>query len=64
MRDFGERLEALRMATVDHLRLRKRADEETGRRRAEDQERELRVSRDLVTRLAEQTENVIQEPPL
>jgi len=64
MRDFGERLEALRMATVDHLRLRMRADEEMGRRRAEDQERELRVSRDLVTRLAEQTENVIQEPPL
>ena len=64
MRGFAERLEALRMATVDHLRMQMRADEETGRRRVEEQERELRVARDLVTRLAEQTEDVVQEPPL
>lgn len=64
MRGFGERLEALRMAVVDHLRLQMRADEETGRRQVEEQERELRVARDLVTRLAEQTETVTQDPPL
>ena len=64
MRGFGERLEALRMSVVDHLRLQMRADEETSRRRAEETERELRVARDLVTRLAEQTEDVVQEPPL
>ena len=64
VRGFGERLEALRMSVVDHQRLQMRADEETSRRRAEETERELRVARDLVTRLAEQTEDVIQDPPL
>jgi len=64
VRGFGERLEALRMSVVDHQRLQMRADEETSRRRAEETERELRVARDLVTRLAEQTEDVIQESPL
>ncbi|MBT5773629.1 MAG: hypothetical protein HOH95_04545 [Dehalococcoidia bacterium] len=64
MRGFGERLEALRMSVVDHQRLQMRADEETSRRRAEETDRELRVARDLVTRLAEQTEDVIQDSPL
>ena len=64
VRGLGERLEALRMSVVDHQRLQMRADEETSRRRAEETERELRVARDLVPRLAEQTEDVIQESPL
>jgi chromosome segregation ATPase len=64
IRGFGERLEALRMSVVDHQWLRMRADEETSRRRSEEMERELRVARELVTQLAEQTEDVIQDPPL
>jgi chromosome segregation ATPase len=64
MRGFGERLEAFRMSVVDNQRLQMRADDETSRRRSEEMERELRVARDLVTRLAEQTEDVIQESPL
>jgi len=63
-RGLEERLEALRMSVVDHQRLQMRADEETSRRRTEETERELQVTRNLVTRLAEQTEDVVQESPL
>jgi chromosome segregation ATPase len=64
LRTFDERLEALRISIVEHLRLQLRADEQAGRRRVEETERELRTARSLVTRLSEQTEDAVQEQPL
>ncbi len=63
-RQSRERLEALREALIDQIRRQVEASEESGRRRAEETDRELRVARELVTKLAEETEDVIQERPL
>ena len=64
LRTLGERLEALRISIVEHLRRQVRADEQSGRRLVEETERELRVARTLLTRMSEQTEDVVQEQPL
>jgi chromosome segregation ATPase len=64
LRTLGERLEALRVSIVEHMRRQVRADEQAGRRQVEETERELRVARTLLTRMAEQSEDVVQEQPL
>lgn len=64
LRTQSERLEALRISIVEHLRRQVRADEQSGRRHVEETERELRVARTLLTRIAEQTEDAVQEQPL
>lgn len=64
LRTVGERLEALRMSIVEHLRRQVHADEQSGRRLVEETERELRVARTLLTRMSEQTEDAVQEQPL
>lgn len=64
LRTLGERLEALRISIVEHLRRQVRADEQSSRRVVEETERELRVARTLLTRMSEQTEDAVQEQPL
>ena len=61
---LAERLEALRISIVEHLRRQVQADEQTGRRTVEETARELRVARTLLTKMAEQTEDAVQEQPL
>ncbi len=55
LRSLGERVEAQRLAMVEHLRRELRAAEESGKRRVEDVERELRVARGLMLRLTEES---------
>jgi len=64
LRTLGERLEALRISIVEHLRRQVHAEELSGRRVVEETERELRVARTLLTRMSEQTEDAVQEQPL
>jgi chromosome segregation ATPase len=64
LRNLGERLEALRVSIVEHMRRQVRAEEQAGRRVVEETERELRVARTLLTRMSEQTEDAVQELPL
>jgi chromosome segregation ATPase len=61
---LGERLEALRISIVEHMRRQVRAEEQAGRRVVEETERELRVARTLLTRMSEQTEDAVMEQPL
>jgi len=61
---LGERLEGLRISIVEHMRRQVRAEEQSGRRIVEETERELRVSRTLLTRMSEQTEDAVMEQPL
>lgn len=64
LRTLTERLEALRISIVEHMRRQVRADEVAGRRMVEETERELRVARTLLTRMSEQTEDAVQDQPL
>ena len=66
LRSLGERVEAQRLAMVDHLRRELRAAEESGKRRVEDIERELRVARGLILRLTEESAeaSALEEQPL
>lgn len=63
-RALSERIEAQRDAVAEHLRRVARADEESHRRRIEDLERDIRVTRGLLVRLSEQAEAGEQEQPL
>ena len=64
VRGLTELLEAQRLAMVEHLRLQGEANEQSGRRRIEEIERDIRKARGLVVRLAEQTIEASQEQPL
>ena len=66
LRSLGERVEAQRLAMVEHLRRELRAAEESGKRRVEDVERELRVARGLMLRLTEESAeaSALEEQPL
>ncbi len=64
LRGLTELLEAQRLAMVEHLRLQGEANEESGRRRIDEIERDIRKARDLVVRFAEQTVEASQEQPL
>lgn len=64
LRTIDERLEALRISIIEHLRRQVRADEQSGRRLVEETERELRTARTLLTQMSEQTEDVVKEQPL
>lgn len=64
LRTLAERLEALRISIVEHMRRQVRAEEVAGRRVVEETERELRVARTLLTRMSEQTEDAVQDQPL
>ena len=66
LRFLGERVEAQRLALVEHLRRELRAAEETGKRRVEEIERELRVARGLMLRLTEESAEAssLEEQPL
>ena len=64
LRTTGERLEALRISIIEHLRRQVHADEQSGRRLVEETERELTTARTLLTQMSEQTEDVIKERPL
>ncbi|MQA00836.1 MAG: hypothetical protein GEU80_16190 [Dehalococcoidia bacterium] len=64
MRSLDQRLEAQRLAMLEHLRLNMLASEEAGRREMQELERRARVQRDLLVRLAEQTQEIEREPPL
>ena len=61
---FDERLEVLRNSMLDVLNNQIAADAVSGRKRFEENERELRLAKELVTKLAEQTEETIQETPI
>ena len=66
LRALGERVEAQRLALVEHLRRELWAAEETGKRRVEEIERELRVARGLMLRLTEESAEAssLEEQPL
>jgi uncharacterized phage infection (PIP) family protein YhgE len=66
LRSLGERVEAQRLAMVEHLRRELRAAEESGKRQVEEIERELRVARGLLLRLTEESAEAssLEEPPL
>lgn len=64
LRALGEITEGQRQVMLEHARRSTRADEDTARRRAAELEREMRVARDLLTRLAEGTEQAAREQPL
>jgi len=66
LRSLGERVEAQRLALVEHLRRELRAADETGKRRVEEIERELRVARGLMLRLTEESAEAssLEEQPL
>ncbi len=64
LRALSEALEGQRVAIVEHTRRRTRADEDAARRRADELEREVRVARDLLVRLAEGSEQAGQEQPI
>ena len=61
---FDERLDVLRNSMLDVLNNQIIADSVNGRKRFEENERELRLAKELVTKLAEQTEETIQETPI
>ncbi|MBG93114.1 MAG: hypothetical protein CL792_03950 [Chloroflexi bacterium] len=61
---FEERLDILRNSMLDVLNNQITADTINGRKRFEENERELRHAKELVTKLAEQTEETIQETPI
>lgn len=64
LRTIDERLEALRISIIEHLRRQVHADEQSGRRLVEETERELRTARTLLTQMSEQSEDVVKEQPL
>ncbi len=64
VRGLTELLEAQRLAMVEHLRMQGEANEQSGRLRIEEIERDIRKARGLVVRLAEQTIEASQEQPL
>ncbi len=64
MRALAEELEALRLLLIAHFRRQVQADEQAGRRQAEELEREARTARDLLVRLTEQSEELRGGPPL
>ncbi|MDA0256227.1 MAG: hypothetical protein O3C25_00595, partial [Chloroflexi bacterium] len=63
-RALGETIEGQRLAMLEHARRRTRADEDAARRRADELDREVRVARELLVRLAEGSEQAGQEQPL
>jgi chromosome segregation ATPase len=63
-RHLDERLEAHRDALVEHVRRQMRVNEESGRRRIEEIERDIRLARDVVVRLSEASDEVQKEQPL
>ena len=64
VRALGEALEDQRLAVVEHQRRRTLADEDTARRHADELDREVRVSRELLVRLSEVSEQTAQDQPL
>jgi chromosome segregation ATPase len=66
LRALGERVEAQRLALIEHLRRELRAAEEGGKRQVEEIERGLRVARSLILRLTEESAeaSALEEPPL
>ena len=66
LRALGERVEAQRLVMIEHLRRELRAGEESGRRRIDEIERELRVARGLLLRLTEESAeaSALEEQPL
>ena len=63
-RALADRLEAQRDTFIEHMRRQARAQEESHRRMIEDMERDIRISRQLLVRLSEQTDESEQEQPL
>ncbi len=59
-----ERIESQRDVVLEHLRRQLRAGEESARRHIEEIEREIRISRALLTRMDEQLEDPGREQPL
>ncbi len=64
LRGLSEELEALRLLFVAHFRRQLQADEQAGRRRIEEVEREARIARDLLVRLSEQSDELRGGQPL
>lgn len=63
-RSLVERVEAQRDTFIEHMRRMARAQEESHRRLMEDMERDIRISRQLLVRLSEDTDESEQEQPL
>lgn len=63
-RALADRLEAQRDTFIEHMRRQARAQEESHRRMIEDMERDIRISRQLLVRLSEETDESEQEQPL
>ncbi|MBM4410892.1 MAG: hypothetical protein FJ037_06180 [Chloroflexi bacterium] len=63
-RGILERIESQRDVVFEHLRRQLRAGEESARRRIEEIEREIRISRALLVRMDEQHEGAGREQPL
>jgi len=61
---FEERLDILRNSMLDVLNSQIAADTVNGRKRFEENERELRLAKEIVIKLAEQTEETVQETPI
>lgn len=63
-RTLAERVEAQRDTFIEHMRRQARAQEESQRRLIEDMERDIRIARQLLVRLSEDTDETDQEQPL